>query len=167
MNFNEFRDALPFPAEEIVFVGLGNSARGDDAAGLLFLRELKKTPDFTTGHFIEAGTNPENYLQKILDYFPRLVVFIDTARCGRPAGGMFWIDTADLDTAAISTHAFSIRMIEEYLKAHAPLQVKYFGIQPETTSPCSPVSACVKQSLDQFFAGRGKPCVSAGRLSLT
>jgi hydrogenase maturation protease len=151
MNFSAFRDALPYPPEEIVFVGLGNMARGDDAAGLLFLRELRKRNEFRTSHFIDAGTNPENYLQKILDFLPRLVVFIDAARCNRSFGEMFWIETADLDTAAISTHAFSIRMIEEYLKANSALQVKYFGIQPEITVPGSPVSACVKQSLDHFF----------------
>jgi hydrogenase maturation protease len=152
MNFSAFKEALPFPPEEIVFVGLGNMARGDDAAGLLFLRELRKRLEFLAAHFINAGTNPENHLQQILDFSPSLVVFIDAARCDRPAGEMFWIETADLDTAAISTHAFSIRMIEEYLKANSALEVKYFGIQPETTTPGSSVSDCAKQRLADFFS---------------
>jgi hydrogenase maturation protease len=151
MNFSAFKEALHYPPEEIVFVGLGNMARGDDAAGLLFLRKLKKRNEFLASHFVEAGTNPENYLQKILDFTPRLVVFIDAAHCGRSFSDMFWIETDALDTAAISTHAFSIRMIEEYLKANAPLEVKYFGIQPEITAPGSPLSAAVKQSLEHFF----------------
>ena len=86
MNFMDFKKSITIPANEIVFVGLGNEARGDDAAGLLFLRELKKREEYRTSNFIAARTNPENYLECILEFQPELVVFIDAAdttlKCG-------------------------------------------------------------------------------------
>ena len=135
-----------------MFVGLGNKARSDDAAGLLFLDELKKRTEFQQSSFINAGTNPENYLERILEYQPELVVFIDAAEVGKVPGDMDWIDREYLDTARISTHAFNISMVEDYLKFNQSLDVKYFGIRPETTTMGQPVSEAVKQSLEMFFS---------------
>ena len=151
MNFTDFKKEINIPARVIVFVGLGNETRGDDAAGLLFLRALKKRMDYRQSNFIEAGTNPENHLERILELHPELVVFIDAAHIDKAAGEMAWIDSKDLDTARISTHAFNMTMVENYLKSHASLQVKYFGIQPESTSVGHPVSDTVRLKLEMFF----------------
>jgi len=151
MNFTDFKKALTEPEDEIVFVGLGNIARGDDAAGLLFLRELKSQTTFRASNFFEAKTNPENYLERILELHPKLVVFIDAANVGVRPGDMGWIEADELDTARISTHAFNITMVEQYLKAHQSLNVKYFGIKPQSTTPGHPVSDIVKDSIKRFF----------------
>lgn len=151
MNFSEFRQALPFASADMVFVGLGNLARGDDAAGLLLLGELKSRRELDGAHFIDAGTNPENVLQLILDFAPRLVVFIDAVNSAGMPGEMMWLEPHDLDSAAISTHAFSIRMIEEYLKANAPLEVKYFGIVSQSTRVGERLSPAVQESIQRFF----------------
>ena len=151
MNFSEFLQALIAAPADIVFVGLGNLARGDDAAGLLLLGELNKRRELGAAHFIDAGTNPENVLQQILDFAPKLVVFIDAVRATGTAGEMRWIEPHDLDSAAISTHAFSIRMIEEYLKANAPMEVGYLGIIPQSTRIGEGLSPAVRQSIDRFF----------------
>jgi len=152
MNFTDFKRRINKPANEILFVGLGNEARGDDAAGLLFLRELKKRMDYRTSNYIEAKTNPENYLERILEFHPELVVFIDAADVGKIPGDMGWIAPEDLDTARISTHAFNITMVEQYLKSHQPLEVKYFGIKPESTTAGHAVSDTVKHKIEMFFA---------------
>lgn len=152
MNFTDFKKTINKPANQIVFVGLGNKARGDDAAGLLFLDELKKRMEFRASNFIEAQTNPENYLERILELHPELVVFIDAANVGKSPGDMGWIDKKDLDTARISTHAFNITMVEEYLKTHQALEVKYFGIRPKTTTVGHPVSDTVMHKIKVFFA---------------
>ncbi|MBN1561359.1 hydrogenase maturation protease [candidate division KSB1 bacterium] len=152
MNFMDFKKAIQKPAHRIVFLGLGNIARGDDAAGLLFMRELKKRLEFRASNFIEAQTNPENYLERILELHPELVVFVDAANVGKAPGDMGWIDSKDLDTARISTHAFNITMVEEYLKTHQVLEVKYFGIRPETTTMGHRISDTVKHQIELFFA---------------
>ena len=151
MNFTDFKRTINNPVNHIVFVGLGNEARSDDAAGLLFLDELKKCVEYRTANFIKAGINPENYLERILECHPELVVFIDAADVGKAPGEMGWIDPENLDTAQISTHAFNITMVEQYLKLNQAMEVKYFGIQPETTTMGQPVSVAVKRGLAMFF----------------
>ena len=117
----------------------------------MFLRELKKRNDYRASKFIEAKTNPENFLERILEFNPKLVVFIDAANIGETPGDMNWIDAGELDTARISTHAFNITMIEEYLKARQSVDVKYFGITPETTRFGYPASDAIKRRIQMFF----------------
>ncbi|MDZ7371372.1 MAG: hypothetical protein ONB12_09400, partial [candidate division KSB1 bacterium] len=81
------------------------------------------------------------------------VVFIDAVDSPRPPGEIFWIAPDELDGAGMSTHAFSLRMIERYLLAHVPLEVRYLGIQAATTRVGSGLSDSVMKSLDAFFAG--------------
>ncbi|MDZ7346486.1 MAG: hydrogenase maturation protease [candidate division KSB1 bacterium] len=117
------------------------------------LEQLSKRPELAGAHYIAAGTNPENYLEKILQAEPQLVVFIDAVDGPRPPGEIFWIAPDELDSAGMSTHAFSLRMIERYLLAHVPLEVRYLGIQAATTRVGSGLSDFVMKSLDAFFAG--------------
>ena len=78
MNFTTFKNALnQYRPSDIVFVGLGNEYRGDDAAGLIFFDRLRESQQFEFSHFVLARTNPENHLEEILSYKPKLVVFID------------------------------------------------------------------------------------------
>jgi hydrogenase maturation protease len=151
MNFTDFKKSIQTPAHQIVFVGLGNEARGDDAAGLFFLNELENCAEFNDSAFIEARANPENHLQRILEHEPELVVFIDAAYIGATPGDMGWIDRDRLDTARISTHAFNITMVEQYLKSNQEMEVRYFGIQPETTTMGQPVSGAIMDNLKLFF----------------
>ena len=152
MNFENFVEVLsPYFHEKIVFVGLGNELRGDDAAGLLFLERLKVKPEFCKSNFIKAGTNPENYLQKILDSGAEVVIFIDAARSGAKPGTIGWIDPGKIDSVNISTHAFSIKMVEEFLDKYHPFKFMYLGIEPLTTKLGENVSSEILESIDNFF----------------
>ncbi len=154
MNFRDFKRKLDVPVENIVFVGLGNESRGDDAAGLFFLQKLKEQPEFKAANFIYAGTNPENYLQQILEAHPSLVVFIDAADWDVSPGEMRWIDPAELDHIQISTHAFSIQLVENYLKAHQAMDTKYFSIQYGSIRSGTQLSDHIKENILSFFQDR-------------
>lgn len=152
MNFTIFIKSLSqWQPCSIVFAGLGNENRGDDAAGLIFCNRLKKTGSFKGAHFVLAGTNPENHLDEIIGYSPELVVFIDAARFGGKPGDIKWLESADIKRNRISTHAFSMEMVEKYLFAHQPMQFKYLGIEPLATEPYSEISPQVLAAVDNFF----------------
>ena len=152
MNLHEFKDALKdYPVNKIVFIGLGNPLRGDDAVGLLFLNRLHSLNQFKEAWFIEAGTNPENYLQKILDCPASLVVFIDAAKHGESPGNISWLRPDQIDEAAISTHTFSINMVEEYLLAQRSFDFRYLVIEPENMEMGEGLSESVSGSLNKFF----------------
>ena len=152
MNFTTFRkDLSAFKSGHIVFVGLGNEYRGDDAVGLVFLDRLKDSKAFPDAHFIRAGTNPENYLQEILSYHPKLVVFIDAARWSGEPGEMRWLEPKQIRNLKISTHAYSLELVEEFLKAHEKMEFRYFGSQPLSTEVGEKLSAILKKKLEKFF----------------
>ncbi len=152
MNFESFVKVFSsYSPEKIVFVGLGNELRGDDAAGLFFLERLKVKPEFCKSNFIIAGTNPENYLQKILDSGADVVVFIDAARSGAKPGTIGWIDTEKVVSVNISTHAFSVKMVEEFLEKYHPFKFMYLGIEPLTTKLGENVSSEILKNIDNFF----------------
>ena len=63
MNFKTLDILLSkYNKKEIVFIGLGNTDRGDDASGIIILQKLQNIPDYSKCHFIDAGKNPENHL---------------------------------------------------------------------------------------------------------
>jgi len=150
-----FKDLLSlqkeYAPEKILFIGLGNTYRGDDGAGLLFLQRLEQTVSFSQSHFINAGTNPENYLQHILDLEPHLLIFIDCAEWGAQPGTIDWLDTQTIDSVNISTHAFSIKMVQQYIEAQMDLVFKYIGIQPFQKSFGQSISPELVQIIDTFF----------------
>jgi hydrogenase maturation protease len=152
MNFEDFTGKLErFIPEKIVFVGLGNEYRGDDMAGVLFLNLLMGKEQFKNSSFIKAGTNPENYLYKILLEEPSAVVFIDSVRSSSNSGLIEWIGNDQIDSIQISTHAFSLKLIAEYLQKNMPVEIKFLGISTGPGIFGQKVSQTIVNSFNKFF----------------
>ncbi|HVO76251.1 MAG TPA: hydrogenase maturation protease [Ignavibacteriaceae bacterium] len=152
MNFTQFTEKLErFNSSRIVFVGLGSETRKDDFAGILFIRNLNKTKLFSKSVFIEAGRNPENYLEKIQNADPQSVVFADACDWGGEPGEIKWLNPGEINSISISTHSFSIKMIEQFLSMRNPIEFFYLGIQPVSTAPGKGISNHIKNSLNNFF----------------
>jgi hydrogenase 3 maturation protease len=152
MNFTEMKTLwADLDPERIAFMGIGNRYRGDDAAGLEWVHRLEKQPDLETSLFIIAETTPENHLQKIIQARPRLLICIDAARWGGRPGEVKQFSPSEINTFSFSTHAYSILLIEKYLKVHIPIQIEYLGIQPLDTSLNEHLSTDVARALDSFF----------------
>ena len=152
MNSEEFHRTLkPYPASRLVFMGIGNPIRDDDGAGLVFLDKLIESGWYAASNFISAGVNPENHLQKILDVKPRAVVFIDAARFHATPGTIAWLDQTQLDQLRISTHAFSMVMVEAYLQAHQWMDFHYLAIEPKSMVFGEGLTRTVRESIERFF----------------
>ncbi len=152
MNFDDLKTALSlYNPSDIVFLALGNTFRGDDGVGIFFAQHLQSSIEFSNANFIYAYTTPENYLQQIIDLKPGIIVCIDSARMGSGPGDIQWLSPSILDSFRISTHAFSILMIEEYLRNYCDSRFLYIGIEPQQTLPVESLSPVVEQHLDLFF----------------
>jgi len=154
MNFSELADNLKgYKTSKIVFIGLGNYYRGDDGAGLVLLKRLENSRLFKNAFFIEAGLTPENHLSEILDCKADVVVFIDAAFWGGTPGAVSWLPEERIAATDISTHAYSIELINKYLLNEQPgLEIKILVIQPETIQPGKGLSAAVEDGVNRFFA---------------
>jgi len=152
MNFESLKKILErVESSKIVFVGLGNKYRSDDSSGIIFINLLKTFPDFAESTFIEAGTNPENYLEKILNTNPTVVVFIDATDYGGQPGKIKLIEPEKIDLLDFSTHTYSIKIIEKYLSARKEIKFHYVGIQPSSTEYGEEVSFEVSNAIKDFF----------------
>jgi hydrogenase 3 maturation protease len=152
MNLEDFISELKnYRHDNIVFIGLGNEQRNDDAAGLLFLRLLVRTMIFERASFIEAERNPENYLEIILRYEPEAVVFIDAADWAGFPGEIKWLQSDDPSIEGFSTHTFSVKLIAQYLSAFKPIDFYYLGIQAADLGLGNSVTNEIKESFIDFF----------------
>jgi hydrogenase 3 maturation protease len=116
------------PAERIVFVGVGNRSRGDDAIGPLAIDRLAgRVP-----HAIDAGPAPENVTGAIKKLKPAAIVLIDALifkdlQPGTPQ----IVEIDDIRHLGDSTHTLSLDMVMEYLKMETGADVFMIGVQPE------------------------------------
>ena len=155
MNFTEFQNDLSsYEPERIVIVGLGNPQRGDDAAGLVLLVGIGKS-SLSGALLVSAGTTPENSLQQILSADPALVVFLDACRFRGSPGEIRWLDADEIEDAGISTHAYSITVIEKFLNLEKPVECRYLGIQPGTRENGVGLSEEVREGIKAFFQQEG------------
>lgn len=138
---------------------MGNDIRGDDGVGLVFVDNLREKTEFQDSIFILARTNPENYLQKIIDSRAKLVVFIDACKWGGRPGEITWLDGEKINKISISTHAFSIKMVEEYIYSQKNIEFKYLGIEPKSMEIGEPLSEEVKNHVHNFFNAAGSKWV--------
>jgi hydrogenase 3 maturation protease len=152
MNFTHLTDELSnYSKERIVFVGLGNELRGDDGAGIQFIAKLRLKKEFQNSHFIIAKKNPENYLQKILNFEPRVVVFIDAAKWNGNPGEIKFFSGEEITHTEFSTHTFSIKIIKNFLLQNQQMDILFLGIQPYSTSLGEGLSQQVTEQLKKFF----------------
>lgn len=152
MNFTHLTDKLSkYSNEKIVFVGLGNKARGDDLAGIFFTNLLQMKFESGKSNFIIAGKNPENYLGEIINFKPQAVVFIDAANWGGKPGEISFLDPAKISNLDFSTHAYSIKLVEKFLLLNAKMDFLYIGIQTKCTDLGKDMSPEVNKAIKEFF----------------
>jgi hydrogenase 3 maturation protease len=129
----------PRPAR-VAIVGVGNTLRGDDAAGILVVRALSErlvgAPDVLV---IDGSTAPENFTGPLRRFRPDLVIEIDAAHLERPPGTIAWVDWRDADGMSASTHTLPPSVLAQFLTADLGCRVSLIGIQPATLDMgCAP-----------------------------
>jgi hydrogenase 3 maturation protease len=119
-------------ARNIAVLGIGNEMMGDDAAGALLARELKKIRIQNSEiriEVMEASTTPENFTGAIRKLQPDLVVMVDAADMGRDPGTIAFLDLSQMHNMMHSTHTLPLSFLAGYLEKMAPAKVIALGIQ--------------------------------------
>jgi hydrogenase 3 maturation protease len=138
-------NALPGLLEgTVMYVGVGNRMRGDDAAGPLVIDALGKDAGIGC---IDAGVAPENYAEWIARETPGTVVIIDSMAFGERAGEIRVFAPEELCEADISTHG-GLRPVCEYLAARGVPRIYIVGVQASGADlgelPCEDVRRAVE-----------------------
>ncbi len=131
---------------KIVFVGVGNTLRGDDGAGIVAVNMLKeKFRDKAA--FFDCATSPENYLEKFRKF--NCVVIFDAVEFGAKSGEIAVFDLNQLSGMSLSTHNLSLKLLSRYFEKD-DIDIILIGVQPKNLNFGEELSEEVRLSLDEF-----------------
>ncbi len=133
----------------IAVIGVGNVARGDDAAGALAARGLLggRGPLPEKALVIEAGDVPENFTGVVRAFAPDLAVIVDSAAAGRPPGAVFLVDVAEVADEDVSTHRLPLTRLARYIRETMGCKVSILGIEPLSFRDGAPMSPAVGRAV--------------------
>jgi len=142
-------DDLERLGEQIVgrvcVVGIGNRLAGDDGAGSAVAERLAGR---VAGCVIDAGIAPENHLEPVVRDRPDTILLVDAVDFGGEPGSVRMLDARSLATGGLSTHATSLAMVHDYLRARCPARVLLLGIQPARLGVGEALSEAVASSVE-------------------
>ncbi len=130
----------------IVLVGIGNILKGDDAAGSLVCQQLKERS--ISADIIDAGTTPENYIQRIIKKAPQNLLIVDAIDFQAPPGTIKIFSPEQLNSSIISTHTLSPGLFVDMVSRSIKVDVYFIGIQPAQTQLCQPVSDAIHLAVE-------------------
>jgi hydrogenase 3 maturation protease len=113
----------------VVVACVGNSLRGDEAAGPLVATLVGPTSRLTV---IDCGETPENYLGVIARLKPEKVIVVDAADFGGGAGDVRIAVRQEIGGYAIPTYAPRLTTFTDYVEAQTGAETFYITIQPES-----------------------------------
>ena len=113
---------------KMLLAGMGNRDRGDDGFGSYIIDNIQESDRLRK---IDCSIYPENYLNKIVDETPDLVIFFDTAKIkGSKAVLLKDEDILENNPISISTHNLPFSSIYEYIKVNTQAKIWFLGIAP-------------------------------------
>nr|WP_148233439.1 hydrogenase maturation peptidase HycI [Pyrococcus sp. NA2] len=134
----------------IVICCIGNELQGDDAFGILVYRKLKDVVK-EEAVILNCGTVPENYLGKIVDLKPDLVIFVDAVDFGGKPGEIIMADPEETMGEAMSTHNLPLKVLTNFIKKNTNAKVILIGCQPKDIGLFMEVSKEVREAVDKAF----------------
>ena len=131
----------------VVYMGIGNILRGDDAIGPELVAVLNRMGMRT----VDAGSVPENYIGAVARMKPDTVIIIDAVHLDRRPGSTELLTRLDLGGGiGFTTHTLSPVLVMERLEEETGAEVLLLAIQPgslEFGAPLSDEVALVLETL--------------------
>lgn len=143
----------------VVLVGVGNSLRGDDAAGCLAARRVTERDRVRV---IVAEEIPEAYLGAIAAARPDAVVLIDAVDMGAEPGSFAILGRDDVTPGYAGTHRLPLPVLMELVELETGADVVLLGIQPSQVGFGAPPSAEVTAAAESVGDALER-VLSAGR----
>ena len=132
------------PDKKILFVGIGNVLRSDDGAGVYICSHIKRSENINT---LIVEVSIENYIKKINDLNPDILVLADCADLNQLPGYTQLLPVEHIKDFTTNTHNISLKRISEFFK----MEVLVLGIQPASLLFGEKLSRQVKESADRII----------------
>lgn len=137
----------------VAIVGIGNTLRNDDAAGILIARELlhrECAADASHLLIVQAGHAPENVTGELRGFAPELILLIDAAEMRDVPGAICWVPIQSIERMSASTHSLPLSMLARYLTLELNCMVALIGIQPKSNGVGETISTEVLQAVHEI-----------------
>lgn len=117
--------------KKLIVMGVGNPLKGDDAIGIMVVRELEKHKNALQEEviFINCETVPENYLYTIREEKPSHLMLIDAVDAGIEPGSLIFSEVRKQEELAVSTHSLPLSVLADFLRNLMDVKVILLGIQ--------------------------------------
>ncbi|MDO9576375.1 MAG: hydrogenase maturation protease [Candidatus Cloacimonadales bacterium] len=123
INYNQLSKLIPTD-KTILFVGIGNRLKSDDAIGINICENLVET-DRKKVLIVESGI--EKFVGKINFIAPDILLLIDCTDFNEKPGFIKLIPIEEVLDHTMHTHTISVRRISEFFE----MPTYILGIQPE------------------------------------
>ncbi len=137
----------------VVVLGVGSVLRSDDAVGIRVaerLAALTAERGLQGVRAVDGGPAPENMTAEIKQLSPSLVVIVDAASMGEPAGTIRVIDRAAVGGATFGTHGLPLTVLADYLRAEIGCGVIFVGVQPASAEHGQALSPAVEAAAEEL-----------------
>jgi hydrogenase 3 maturation protease len=130
--------------KKVAILGVGNPLRGDDAFGPNLVDRLQGK---VNAILINAGDVPENYLGKLIELEPEVVIIVDVADFDAEPGDIAVLEIDDIHDGGLTTHNASLNLVAKFLQYFMPVDVLLLGVKPASTTFGAPMTPVVADSL--------------------
>ena len=139
-NFpNSLEEILP--TNNILFVGIGNALKSDDAIGIYIVNNIKRTSRRNT-LIVESGI--EKFVGKINSLDPKILILVDCTDFNEEPGFIDFLPIKKIQDFTFNTHTISVKRISEFFK----MKTYLLGIQPENVKFGETISEIVLSSAE-------------------
>ncbi|MBN2348737.1 MAG: hydrogenase maturation protease [Bacteroidales bacterium] len=128
----------------ILFVGIGNVLKTDDGVGVYISQKIKERKNIRN---LCVEISIENYIKKINDFKPEVLILVDAVNFNRDPGYCELIPVENLQNITTHTHNISLKKISELFIG----KVFILGIQPESVVFGENLTPLVKQTADKII----------------
>jgi len=139
-----FKSLLGHKDKKILFIGIGNVLRSDDGAGVYICSNIKKSQHIDT---LIVEVSIENYIKKINDLNPDILVLVDCADLNKVPGYAELLPVERIKDFTTNTHNISLKRVSEFFR----MKVFVLGIQPYSVTIGESMSTQVKESADRII----------------
>jgi len=141
----ELKNLLRDNDKKILFVGIGNFLKKDDGVGAYISSGIIKKDGRDV---LTVEVSLENYIGKINNVDPDILVLIDCVEMGAIPGTCKLMSISKIDDSTFNTHNISLRRISEFFA----MPVFLLGIQPEKIDFGENLTYLVKQQADKIIS---------------
>jgi hydrogenase 3 maturation protease len=130
--------------KKILFVGIGNLLKTDDAVGVYVSSNIKNSATISS---LTVEVSIENYIGKINTIDPDILVLIDCVDMKSAPGTHKLMSISKIEDLTFNTHNISLKRLSEFFK----MPVYLLGIQPERINFGENMSYLVKEEAERII----------------